>query len=126
MDLAVDTEKMFLLSEFTYDFEKSNAQTFNVLDSTGSGIVDTVRLDFNILFHMYDTIFVYSLRVGKLCVYDIFLETLFYMYGIIFVNSLRDGTLCVYDIVLDTLFHMYEPHWLTLYDVVHFVFMVSF
>jgi SUN domain-containing protein 1/2 len=46
MDVAVDTEKMFLLSEFTYDLEKSNAQTFNVLDSTGSGIVDTVRLDF--------------------------------------------------------------------------------
>jgi SUN domain-containing protein 1/2 len=46
LDVAVDTEKMFLLSEFTYDLEKSNAQTFNVLDSTGSGIVDTVRLDF--------------------------------------------------------------------------------
>jgi hypothetical protein len=26
MDVAVDTEKMFLLSESTYDFEKSNAQ----------------------------------------------------------------------------------------------------
>ncbi|XP_062175185.1 SUN domain-containing protein 2-like [Alnus glutinosa] len=46
VDVTVDTEKMFLLSEFTYDLEKSNAQTFNVLDSTGSGIVDTVRLDF--------------------------------------------------------------------------------
>jgi hypothetical protein len=98
----------------------------NVLDSTGSGIVNTVRLDFNILFLMYDTIFVNFLRVGTLCVYDIVLETLFYMYGIIFVNSLRDGTLCVYNIVLDTLFHIYEPHWLTLYDVVHFVFIISF
>jgi hypothetical protein len=75
---------------------------------------------------MYGTIFVNSLRVGTLCVYDIVLETLFHMYSIIFVNSLRDGTFCVYDIVLDTLFHMYEPHWLTLYDVVHFVFMISF
>jgi hypothetical protein len=52
--------------------------------------------------------------------------SLFQMYGIIFVNSLRDGTICVYDIVLDTLFHMYEPHWLILYDVVHFLFMISF
>uniref|UniRef100_A0A7N2RFC4 SUN domain-containing protein n=1 Tax=Quercus lobata TaxID=97700 RepID=A0A7N2RFC4_QUELO len=46
MDVAVETELMFLLTEFTYDLEKSNAQTFNVLDSAGSGIVDTVRLDF--------------------------------------------------------------------------------
>ncbi|KAG7946444.1 hypothetical protein I3843_14G039300 [Carya illinoinensis] len=43
---SVDTEKMFVLAEFTYDLEKSNAQTFNVLNSESSGIVDTVRLDF--------------------------------------------------------------------------------
>jgi hypothetical protein len=48
---------------------------------------------------MYDIIFVNSLRVGTLCVYDIVLETLFYMYCIIFVNSLSDSTLCVYDII---------------------------
>ena len=41
-----DDGKMFLLAEFSYDLEKSNAQTFNVLDSIGSGLVDTVRLDF--------------------------------------------------------------------------------
>jgi hypothetical protein len=75
---------------------------------------------------MYDTIFVNSLRVDRFCVYDIVLETLFYMYGIIFVNFLRDGTLCVYDIVLDILFYMCEPHLLNLYNVVHFVFMISF
>ncbi|GMY23565.1 SUN domain-containing protein 1-like [Fagus crenata] len=46
MDVAVDAEHMFLLTEFTYDLEKSNAQTFNLLDSAGSGIVDTIRLDF--------------------------------------------------------------------------------
>ncbi|EEF38973.1 SUN domain-containing protein 1 [Ricinus communis] len=46
IDLAVDTEKMFLLTEFTYDLEKSNAQTFAVLNSVASGLVDTVRLDF--------------------------------------------------------------------------------
>lgn len=43
---AVDIEKMFLLAEFMYDLEKSNAQTFNVMDSTASGLIDTVRLDF--------------------------------------------------------------------------------
>ncbi|KAF9675068.1 hypothetical protein SADUNF_Sadunf10G0193000 [Salix dunnii] len=41
-----DEEKMFLLTEFTYDLEKSNAQTFNVLGNTAPGLVDTVRLDF--------------------------------------------------------------------------------
>lgn len=30
MDVAVETEQMFLLTEFTYDLEKSNAQTYNV------------------------------------------------------------------------------------------------
>lgn len=38
-------EQMFLLTEFTYDLEKSNAQTFNVLDSVSSGMVNTIRLD---------------------------------------------------------------------------------
>ncbi|KAL8522276.1 hypothetical protein ACS0TY_012418 [Phlomoides rotata] len=38
-------EKMFLLTEFTYDLDKSNAQTFKV-DSSASNLVDTVRLDF--------------------------------------------------------------------------------
>ncbi|XP_022743867.1 SUN domain-containing protein 1-like [Durio zibethinus] len=46
LDLPVDGNKMFLLAEFTYDLEKSSAQTFDVLDAAGVGIVDTVRLDF--------------------------------------------------------------------------------
>ena len=75
---------------------------------------------------MCSTIFVNSLKIDTLCVYDIVLETLFHMYGILFVSSLRDGTLCIYDIVLNTLFHLYKPNWLTLYDVVHFVFIISF
>ncbi|KAL0736574.1 hypothetical protein Bca4012_012784 [Brassica carinata] len=41
-----ETEKMQLLTEFTYDLDRSNAQTFNVLDSSGAGVVDTVRLHF--------------------------------------------------------------------------------
>ncbi|XP_050386984.1 SUN domain-containing protein 1-like [Argentina anserina] len=44
--LEVHTEKMLLLAEFTYDLDKSNAQTVPVLDSAVSNIVDTVRLDF--------------------------------------------------------------------------------
>ncbi|KAF2297625.1 hypothetical protein GH714_000389 [Hevea brasiliensis] len=46
IDVAIDTEKIHILTEFNYDLEKSNAQTFTVLDSVASGIVDTVRLDF--------------------------------------------------------------------------------
>ncbi|GJY09468.1 SUN domain-containing protein 1-like protein [Tanacetum coccineum] len=43
-----DTEKEHLLAEFTYDLEKSSAQTFNVLDSKSSDqtIIDTLRLEF--------------------------------------------------------------------------------
>ncbi|KAJ0266384.1 SUN domain-containing protein 1 [Hirschfeldia incana] len=45
-EFSEETEKMQLLTEFTYDLDRSNAQTFNVLDPTGAGAVDTVRLDF--------------------------------------------------------------------------------
>ncbi|KAG2310182.1 hypothetical protein Bca4012_024685 [Brassica carinata] len=41
-----ETEKMQLLTEFTYDLDRSNAQTFSVIDSSDSGLIDTVRLDF--------------------------------------------------------------------------------
>ncbi|GJX28418.1 SUN domain-containing protein 1, partial [Tanacetum coccineum] len=43
-----DTEKEQLLAEFTYDLEKSSAQTFNVLNSKSSGptIINTLRLEF--------------------------------------------------------------------------------
>ncbi|KAL0557116.1 hypothetical protein IC582_005634 [Cucumis melo] len=44
---AINAEKMFLLAKFTYDLEKSNAQTFDVADTTGSGLVDMIRLDFS-------------------------------------------------------------------------------
>ncbi|CAH9073347.1 unnamed protein product [Cuscuta epithymum] len=45
-DVAVEAEKVFLLAEFRYDLEKSNAQTFNVLESAASAVVDTIRFDF--------------------------------------------------------------------------------
>ncbi|GMG99519.1 hypothetical protein Nepgr_001359 [Nepenthes gracilis] len=40
--LPIDGEKMFLVTEFIYDLEKSSIQTFNVLDSASSNIIDTV------------------------------------------------------------------------------------
>ncbi|CAA0400728.1 unnamed protein product [Arabidopsis thaliana] len=43
---SAETENMQLLTEFTYDLDRSNAQTFNILESSSSGLIDTVRLDF--------------------------------------------------------------------------------
>ncbi|KAL3623294.1 hypothetical protein CASFOL_032110 [Castilleja foliolosa] len=42
---GIDTTKMFLLAEFTYDLDKSNAQTFKV-GPAALNLVDTIRLDF--------------------------------------------------------------------------------
>nr|XP_043627941.1 SUN domain-containing protein 1-like [Erigeron canadensis] len=43
-----DTQEEHLLTEFTYDLEKSSAQTFNVLEAGGSNaaIIDSIRLEF--------------------------------------------------------------------------------
>lgn len=62
-DLAVGAEKMFLLTEFAYDLDKSNAQTFNVLGLPGSGVVDTVRLDFTSNHGSSSHTCIYRLRV---------------------------------------------------------------
>lgn len=43
---VVEYENIFLLSEFTYDLDKSNAQTFDVFDPISAGVIDTVRLEF--------------------------------------------------------------------------------
>ncbi|KAI4323658.1 hypothetical protein L6164_023246 [Bauhinia variegata] len=40
-DSALDAEKLPLLTKFSYDLEKSNAQTFSVLEPSVSGAVDT-------------------------------------------------------------------------------------
>ncbi|XP_050218628.1 SUN domain-containing protein 1-like [Mercurialis annua] len=61
--IAVDAEKMFLLSEFTYDLEKSNAQTFPALSSVASGLVDTIRLDFTSNHGSSHHTCIYRLRV---------------------------------------------------------------
>lgn len=61
-DPEIGSEKMFLLTEFTYDLEKRNAQTYKV-ESAASNLVDTIRLDFT-SNHGSDThTCIYRLRV---------------------------------------------------------------
>ncbi|CAH2054155.1 unnamed protein product [Thlaspi arvense] len=45
-DRDMESETMLLLTEFSYDLDRSNAQTFEIADSAHSGFVNTVRLDF--------------------------------------------------------------------------------
>ncbi|KAK6929601.1 SUN domain [Dillenia turbinata] len=43
---AVDhSDNRILLAEFSYDLEKSSAQTFSVLEAVGSNVINTVRLE---------------------------------------------------------------------------------
>uniref|UniRef100_A0A7N0T5P1 SUN domain-containing protein n=1 Tax=Kalanchoe fedtschenkoi TaxID=63787 RepID=A0A7N0T5P1_KALFE len=46
VDSEVNAEKRILLSEFSYDLDRSSAQTFPVSESAGGGLVNMVRLDF--------------------------------------------------------------------------------
>ncbi|KAL2478122.1 Protein SAD1/UNC-84 domain protein 1 [Forsythia ovata] len=62
-NLVIDTEKMFLLTEFTYDLDKSSAQTFDVLESAASTVVDTIRLDFTSNHGSDSHTCIYRLRV---------------------------------------------------------------
>ncbi|KAI3445201.1 hypothetical protein Pfo_001866 [Paulownia fortunei] len=61
-DLEIDTKKMFLLTEFTYDLEKSNAQTFKV-ESAASNLVNTIRLDITSNHGSASHTCIYRLRV---------------------------------------------------------------
>lgn len=38
--------KKFLLAEFSYDLEKSNAQTYKAVESAAATLVDTIRFEF--------------------------------------------------------------------------------
>lgn len=61
---VVNAEKMFLLAEFTYDLEKSNAQTYDVVETTtGSGMVDMIRFDFSSNHGSASHTCIYRLRV---------------------------------------------------------------
>lgn len=62
-ELAIDGEKMHLLTEFLYDLEKSNAQTFEVLDSARSAVIDTVRFEFSSNHGSATHTCIYRLRV---------------------------------------------------------------
>ncbi|KAK4414265.1 SUN domain-containing protein 1 [Sesamum alatum] len=61
-DSEVGSTKMLLLTEFTYDLEKSNAQTFKVA-SAASNLVDTIRLDFTSNHGSATHTCIYRLRV---------------------------------------------------------------
>ncbi|KFK38465.1 hypothetical protein AALP_AA3G116400 [Arabis alpina] len=45
-DKEMESEAMLLLTEFSYDLDRSNAQTFDIPDSARSGLVNIIRLDF--------------------------------------------------------------------------------
>lgn len=45
-DKDMESETMLLLTEFSYDLDRSNAQTFDIPGSAHPGLVNTVRLDF--------------------------------------------------------------------------------
>lgn len=45
-DPSSEADKLFVLTEFSYDLERSNAQTF-AIPMTDSGIIDMVRLNFS-------------------------------------------------------------------------------
>ncbi|PIN17197.1 Spindle pole body protein, contains UNC-84 domain [Handroanthus impetiginosus] len=61
-DLEISNAKMFLLTEFTYDLEKSNAQTFKV-EPAAFNLVNTVRLDFTSNHGSATHTCIYRLRV---------------------------------------------------------------
>ncbi|KAK4410866.1 SUN domain-containing protein 1 [Sesamum angolense] len=61
-DSEVGSKKMLLLTEFTYDLEKSRAQTFKV-ESAASNLVDTIRLDFTSNHGSATHTCIYRLRV---------------------------------------------------------------
>lgn len=61
-DSEVGSKKMLLLTEFTYDLEKSHAQTFKV-ESASSNLVDTIRIDFTSNHGSATHTCIYRLRV---------------------------------------------------------------
>ncbi|KAG0481585.1 hypothetical protein HPP92_012443, partial [Vanilla planifolia] len=61
-DPSLQAYKMLVLTEFTYDLEKSNAQTFPVT-MADSGIINMVRLDFSSNHGNSDLTCIYRFRV---------------------------------------------------------------
>ncbi|KAH9610808.1 hypothetical protein KSS87_023699 [Heliosperma pusillum] len=61
-DSNAENEKV-LLAEFTYDLEKSNAQTYSVFDSATSAVIDTVRFEFSTNYGSPTHTCIYRVRV---------------------------------------------------------------
>lgn len=59
---SVDKEKI-VLTEFIYDLEKSNAQTFNVVDEARSSVIDTVKFEVSSNHGHFGYTCIYRLRV---------------------------------------------------------------
>ncbi|KAL7157904.1 hypothetical protein ABFS83_02G107500 [Erythranthe nasuta] len=62
VDLDIGMNKMKLLTEFTYDLDKTNAQTFKV-DPSAQNLVDTIRFDVTSNHGSPSHICIYRLRV---------------------------------------------------------------
>ena len=65
-DVVFDPKKLFFLTQFRYDLEKSNAQTFSLPEDdseAGPRVVDTIRLDFTSNHGSPSHTCIYRLRV---------------------------------------------------------------
>ncbi|OAY65424.1 Protein SAD1/UNC-84 domain protein 1 [Ananas comosus] len=62
-DPSARSEKMLLLTEFAYDLEKSNAQTFNVEGADPARVINMVRLDFTSNHGSHPLTCIYRFRV---------------------------------------------------------------
>lgn len=61
-DPFVQVDKTFMLAEFAYDLEKSNAQTFDI-DASDAGLINMVRFDFTSNHGNLQHTCIYRLRV---------------------------------------------------------------
>lgn len=62
-DIAAEDQEMLLLTEFKYDLQERNTQTFDVVDSLRSRMVDTVRFEFTSNHGSATHTCIYRLRV---------------------------------------------------------------
>ncbi|XP_027155945.1 SUN domain-containing protein 2-like [Coffea eugenioides] len=62
-DLVADAEKMLLLTEFVYDLEKNNVQTFDVVDSARANAINMIKFEFSSNHGSPSHTCIYRLRV---------------------------------------------------------------
>ena len=58
-----DAEKMLLLTEFVYDLEKNNVQTFDVVDSARANAINMIKFEFSSNHGSPSHTCIYRLRV---------------------------------------------------------------